>query len=141
MRQSDARLGPGFAVGLKRPELDMTATLINGTAIAEGVREECKGRVDLLKGRGITPGLAVVIVGENAASVVYVRNKVKACQAIGMHSEHHALAATVSEKALLDAVDALNRNPAIHGILVQLPLPQHIDSRKVIAAKLAASMD
>src|SRR5690242_14694288 len=112
----------------------MTATIIDGAAVAADVRQECKQRVDLLKTRGITPGLAVVIVGENPASMVYVRNKVKACEAIGMYSEHHALPATASEAELLNLVDALNRSASIDGILVQLPLPHHIDSRKVIEA-------
>jgi methylenetetrahydrofolate dehydrogenase (NADP+)/methenyltetrahydrofolate cyclohydrolase len=112
----------------------MTATLIDGAAIAASVREECRQRVEALKARGITPGLAVVIVGEDPASMVYVRNKVKACEAVGMRSLHHELPADASEKALLDLVAALNADPGVHGILVQLPLPKHIDSRKVIEA-------
>ena len=112
----------------------MTATIIDGAAVAATVREECRQRVEALKARGLQPGLAVIIVGENPASQVYVRNKVKACETAGMHSAHHALPATTSEAELLALIAALNRDAAIHGLLVQLPLPKHIDSAKVIAA-------
>jgi methylenetetrahydrofolate dehydrogenase (NADP+)/methenyltetrahydrofolate cyclohydrolase len=87
-----------------------------------------------LKVRGITPGLAVVLVGENPASQVYVRNKVKACADNGLHSVLEQYPATLSEADLLGRVYALNKNPAIHGILVQLPLPAHMDAQKVIEA-------
>ena len=112
----------------------MTAKIIDGKTIAQKVRAEWKIRADVLKARGITPGLAVIIVGEDAASKVYVSNKVKACAELGLHSEHIALSAEVTEATLLDKIAALNSNPDIHGILVQLPLPKHIDSSKVLQA-------
>ena len=112
----------------------MTAKIIDGKAIAQAVRAEWKTRADALKARGITPGLAVIIVGEDPASKVYVANKVKACLELGLHSEHIELPANTSEAELLGKIDALNRDPRIHGILVQLPVPKHIDSAKVINA-------
>ncbi len=112
----------------------MTAKIIDGKAISEVFRAEYKVRVDRLIERGIRPGLAVIIVGDDAASQVYVRNKAKACEAIGMHSEVHALPADTSQDNLLAWVNKLNGNAAIHGILVQLPLPKHMDDRAVIEA-------
>jgi methylenetetrahydrofolate dehydrogenase (NADP+) / methenyltetrahydrofolate cyclohydrolase len=111
----------------------MSAKRIDGKAIAAGFRAECAIRVARLKDRGVLPGLAVVIVGDDAASHVYVRNKALACEAIGLHSEVHALPADTSQAHLLHFVRELNRKEAIHGILVQLPLPPHIDARAVIA--------
>ena len=110
------------------------ARLIDGVALSRHLRSEVANRAAALKARGITPGLAVVLVGENSASQVYVRNKVKACQESGLHSVLDQYPATTSEDALLASIDALNRDPAIHGILVQLPLPAHIDAQKVIEA-------
>jgi methylenetetrahydrofolate dehydrogenase (NADP+)/methenyltetrahydrofolate cyclohydrolase len=112
----------------------MTARIIDGKAIAAEYRAEYAIRVERLKSRGIVPGLAVVIVGEDPASQVYVRNKALASGAIGMHSEVHALAADVAQSRLISFVRELNASAAIHGILVQLPLPKHIDSRAVIEA-------
>ncbi len=112
----------------------MTAHIIDGKAIAQEVRAEWKIRADALKARGITPGLAVIIVGEDPASKVYVGNKVKACAELGLHSEHIALPADTSESTLLAKIAELNANPAIHGFLVQLPLPKHINSDKVLLA-------
>ncbi len=112
----------------------MTAHIIDGKAIAQEVRAEWKIRADALKARGITPGLAVIIVGEDPASKVYVGNKVRACAELGMHSEHIALPADTSESTLLAKIAELNANPAIHGFLVQLPLPKHINSDKVLLA-------
>ena len=112
----------------------MTARIINGKAIADEVRAEWKVRADALKARGITPGLAVIIVGEDPASKVYVGNKVRACAELGLHSEHIALPADTSETTLLAKIAELNANPAIHGFLVQLPLPKHINSNKVLLA-------
>ena len=91
-------------------------------------------RADALKARGITPGLAVIIVGEDAASKVYVGNKVKACAELGLYSEHIALPADTPQATLLEKIAELNANHAIHGILVQLPVPRHIDSHKVLDA-------
>ncbi|WP_431096018.1 bifunctional methylenetetrahydrofolate dehydrogenase/methenyltetrahydrofolate cyclohydrolase FolD [Polaromonas aquatica] len=110
----------------------MTAQLIDGNALSKQLRAEVAKRAAALRARGITPGLAVVLVGENPASQVYVRNKVKACQDNGLHSVMEQYPATLSEADLLARVDALNNDPAIHGILVQLPLPAHIDAQKVI---------
>ena len=112
----------------------MTARLIDGKGIAAGLRAESAIRVQRLREMGITPGLAVVIVGDNAASQVYVRNKARACEAVGMHSEVHALAATTSQAQLVAQLRRLNADPRIDGILVQLPLPASVDGRAVIDA-------
>ena len=118
----------------------MTATLIDGIAVSKAIRAEWKQRVALLKEKGVTPGLAVILVGDNPASQVYVRNKVKACAEVGLHSELQQFPANVSERDVLDKINALNRDPKIHGILVQLPLPAHIDNNKVLEA-IAAEKD
>ncbi|MGC2047933.1 MAG: bifunctional methylenetetrahydrofolate dehydrogenase/methenyltetrahydrofolate cyclohydrolase FolD [Gallionella sp.] len=112
----------------------MTAKIIDGKAIAQEVRAEWKIRADALKARGVTPGLAVIIVGEDPASKVYVANKVKACAELGLHSEHIVLSADTPEATLLARIAALNADPKIHGILVQLPVPKHIASDKVLEA-------
>jgi len=112
----------------------MTAQLIDGNALSRQLRADVSARVTALKAKGITPGLAVILVGDNPASQVYVRNKVKACEDTGMHSVLERWPATLSEAELLARVDALNRDTSIHGILVQLPLPAHIDAQKVIEA-------
>lgn len=112
----------------------MTAKIIDGKTIAQQVRAEWKVRADALKVRGITPGLAVIIVGEDPASKVYVANKVKACAELGLHSEHIVLSADTPEATLLERIAALNADPNIHGILVQLPVPKHIASNKVLEA-------
>ncbi|MCB4365099.1 bifunctional methylenetetrahydrofolate dehydrogenase/methenyltetrahydrofolate cyclohydrolase FolD [Hydrogenophaga taeniospiralis] len=112
----------------------MTAQLIDGNALSRQLRADVSARVAALKTQGITPGLAVILVGENPASQVYVRNKVKACEDTGMHSVLERWPATMSEAELLARVDALNHDASIHGILVQLPLPAHIDAQKVIEA-------
>ncbi|MGH8857455.1 MAG: bifunctional methylenetetrahydrofolate dehydrogenase/methenyltetrahydrofolate cyclohydrolase FolD [Polaromonas sp.] len=112
----------------------MTAQLIDGNALSKQLRAEVARRAAALRARGITPGLAVVLVGVNPASQVYVRNKVKACQDNGLHSVLEQYPATLGEAELLARVEALNKDPAIHGILVQLPLPPHIDAQKVIEA-------
>lgn len=112
----------------------MAARIIDGKVIAQEVRAEWKLRADALKARGITPGLAVIIVGEDPASKVYVANKVKACAELGLHSAHIVLPAETSEADLLAQIAALNHDPKIHGILVQLPVPKHIDSNKVLEA-------
>jgi methylenetetrahydrofolate dehydrogenase (NADP+)/methenyltetrahydrofolate cyclohydrolase len=112
----------------------MTAQIIDGKAIAQEVRAEWKVRADALKARGTTPGLAVIIVGEDPASKVYVANKVKACAELGLHSEHIVMPADIPEAALLAKIADLNRDPKIHGILVQLPVPKHLASNKVLEA-------
>ncbi|MFC5520139.1 bifunctional methylenetetrahydrofolate dehydrogenase/methenyltetrahydrofolate cyclohydrolase FolD [Polaromonas jejuensis] len=112
----------------------MTAQLIDGNALSKQLRAEVAQRAAALRARGITPGLAVVLVGENPASQVYVRNKVKACHDAGLHSVLEQYPAGLTEAELLARVEALNKDPAIHGILVQLPLPAHIDAQKVIEA-------
>ena len=112
----------------------MTAQLIDGNALSRQLRTEVAQRAAALRARGTTPGLAVVLVGDNPASQVYVRNKVKACEEAGLHSVPEKYDASLSEAELLARVEALNNDPAIHGILVQLPLPAHIDDHKVIEA-------
>jgi methylenetetrahydrofolate dehydrogenase (NADP+)/methenyltetrahydrofolate cyclohydrolase len=110
----------------------MSATVIDGKAISAATREKLKQRVAELKEQGIRPGLAVIIVGEDPASQVYVRNKVKACEDVGLYSEKHEIPATVSEEELLNLIRSMNNNPEINGILVQLPLPGHINSDRVL---------
>ncbi|HLX24418.1 MAG TPA: bifunctional methylenetetrahydrofolate dehydrogenase/methenyltetrahydrofolate cyclohydrolase FolD [Usitatibacter sp.] len=114
----------------------MSALLIDGKAIAATYRQELAVRVARLKDRGVLPGLAVVLVGEDPASQVYVRNKALACEATGIHSEVHRLSADTSQAQLISFVRRLDADPAIHGILVQLPLPKPLDARAVIEAIL-----
>ncbi|WP_066704440.1 bifunctional methylenetetrahydrofolate dehydrogenase/methenyltetrahydrofolate cyclohydrolase FolD [Curvibacter delicatus] len=111
-----------------------TGRLIDGNALSKQLRAEVAQRAAALKARGITPGLAVILVGDNPASQVYVRNKVKACEDSGLHSVLEKYEASMTEAQLLARIEALNNDPAIHGILVQLPLPAHIDAHKVIEA-------
>ncbi|MCA3131124.1 MAG: bifunctional methylenetetrahydrofolate dehydrogenase/methenyltetrahydrofolate cyclohydrolase, partial [Rhodocyclaceae bacterium] len=112
----------------------MTATLIDGVAVSRATREGLAARVAALKAAGVTPGLAVIIVGDNPASRVYVRNKVKACGELGMHSALIEYPESVPAAELLARVHALNADPGIHGILVQLPLPVHLDGAAVLEA-------
>ncbi len=112
----------------------MTAQTIDGNALSRQLRADVAARTAALRARGTMPGLAVVLVGDNPASQVYVRNKVKACEDAGLHSVLEKYDATLSQADLLARVEALNNDPAIHGILVQLPLPAHIDAQKVIEA-------
>ncbi|MCA3207867.1 bifunctional methylenetetrahydrofolate dehydrogenase/methenyltetrahydrofolate cyclohydrolase FolD [Cupriavidus sp.] len=112
----------------------MSAQLIDGNALAKQIRAEAAQRAARLTAAGHQPGLAVVLVGEDPASQVYVRNKVKACEDNGFHSSLDRYPADLSEADLLARIDALNNDPKIHGILVQLPLPKHIDSHKVLEA-------
>ena len=112
----------------------MTAQLINGNALSQQIRAEVAVRAAKLAERGIKPGLAVVLVGEDPASAVYVRNKVKACQDHGLHSVFEKYDAAFTEAELLARIQALNADPSIHGILVQLPLPKHINPQRVIEA-------
>ena len=112
----------------------MSAKLINGVELSKTIRSKVSLKTQELKNKGITPGLAVIIVGENPASQVYVRNKVKACEEVGFFSSLDKYSADISESELLDHIEKLNSNPKIHGILVQLPLPEHINSTRVIEA-------
>ncbi len=112
----------------------MTAQLIDGVALSTRLRADVAARALALGTRGVTPGLAVILVGEDPASAVYVRNKIKACADTGVRSVFEKYEATLSEEALLGRIGALNADPAIHGILVQMPLPKHINPHKVIEA-------
>ena len=112
----------------------MTAQLINGTLLSQQLRADVAARAAALAAAGKQPGLAVILVGEDPASQVYVRNKVKACADTGIRSVFEKYEATLSEADLLKRIDALNQDASIHGILVQMPLPKHIDSHKVIEA-------
>jgi methylenetetrahydrofolate dehydrogenase (NADP+)/methenyltetrahydrofolate cyclohydrolase len=118
----------------------MTAQNIDGIALSKQLRAEITQRTLALKARGVTPGLAVILVGEDPASQVYVRNKVKACEDSGLHSVFEKYEATLSQADLLARIAALNADTSIHGILVQMPLPKHIDPHAVIEA-IAASKD
>ena len=111
------------------------AILIDGKKTSAEIRERIKGDVaSFINETGVTPGLAVVIVGDDPASTVYVRNKHKACMDVGMYSEVHRLPAETTEDELLALIDQMNKDEKLHGILVQLPLPRHIDEKKVIDA-------
>jgi methylenetetrahydrofolate dehydrogenase (NADP+)/methenyltetrahydrofolate cyclohydrolase len=118
----------------------MTAILLDGAAIARQVYSELEQRVAALNRRGIRPGLAAVEVSGNPASRLYIKNKVRACAAAGLYSEVHDLPAGCTESALLAELDQLNRNPLIHGIIVQLPLPPDIDAGRVVQS-IAAEKD
>ena len=110
----------------------MTAQLINGTALSQHIRADVAARAAALTARGTQPGLAVILVGDDPASAVYVRNKVKACHDTGVHSVLEKYDAMLSEADLLARIRALNNDSAVHGILVQLPLPRHINPQRVI---------
>jgi methylenetetrahydrofolate dehydrogenase (NADP+)/methenyltetrahydrofolate cyclohydrolase len=110
----------------------VTAKIIDGVELSRQLREDLGPRVQALAARGQCPGLAVILVGEDPASAVYVRNKVKACEALGLHSALERYEAGLTEAELLARIRALNADPTIHGILVQMPLPRHIDPHRVI---------
>ncbi len=110
----------------------MTATLIDGVAVSKAIRSQWQQRVEALKARGVIPGLAVILVGDNPASQVYVRSKVKACGEVGLYSEVHQFPADVPQETVLAKIEELNRDRKIHGILVQLPLPPHFDNGRVL---------
>ena len=112
----------------------MTARILDGAVLANQIRREVALEAAALTAKGIKPGLAVVLVGEDPASQLYVRSKGKACEEAGMHSETIRLPSTTSEADLLGVVERLNTDPAIHGFLVQLPLPKHISSERVLLA-------
>jgi methylenetetrahydrofolate dehydrogenase (NADP+) / methenyltetrahydrofolate cyclohydrolase len=111
----------------------MSAQLIDGNALALQIRNDVAQRVQALQARGLQPGLAVVLAGDNAASQVYVKHKVADCESVGMRSVLDRLPASITEADLLVRIRELNADPSIHGILVQLPLPAHIDAAAVIA--------
>jgi len=110
----------------------MTARIIDGKALAAHLRSALVARVDALKARGHAPGLAVLLVGDDPASAVYVRNKIKACEDTGIRSVFERLAATVTEADLITIIGRLNADPTLHGILVQLPLPKHLNAQRVL---------
>lgn len=110
----------------------MSAQIISGKAISELIRQEIREEVERLRLRNIRPGLVVILVGEDPASQVYVRNKAKACEELGYHSEVIRVPADTTQEALLALIDRYNADSAIHGILVQLPLPKHIEEKAVI---------
>ncbi|ORC37324.1 bifunctional 5,10-methylene-tetrahydrofolate dehydrogenase/5,10-methylene-tetrahydrofolate cyclohydrolase [Marispirochaeta aestuarii] len=110
------------------------ANLIDGKKIAAKVREELKSRIDKLKKKGITPGLGVVLVGDDPASISYVTGKERACAELGMFSRETRLPAEITQEELLALIASMNEDPQLHGILVQLPLPRHIDEQKIIMA-------
>lgn len=112
----------------------MSAVIIDGKAIASALRVEWKTRAEYLKEKGMQPGLAVIIVGNNQASSIYVRNKVKACNETGIYSEVHEFSENIDECEVLKRIQELNKNSKIHGILVQLPLPRHFEDRRIIAS-------
>ena len=112
----------------------MAAKIISGKDVAAQIREELKQEIDGLKQKNIVPGLAVILVGENPASVSYVTAKERACKEIGIFSDDNHLAADTSERQLLDLIHEKNNDPKVNGILVQLPLPKHIDEAKVLMA-------
>ncbi len=112
----------------------MSTHILDGKKVAESVRAEWKIRADKLVQAGVKPGLAVIIVGNNAASAIYVRNKIKACGDIGIYSEVHSFPENAAQDEVLDCIQSLNENPHIHGILVQLPLPAHFENNRVITS-------
>ncbi|MCZ4316658.1 bifunctional methylenetetrahydrofolate dehydrogenase/methenyltetrahydrofolate cyclohydrolase FolD [Comamonadaceae bacterium G21597-S1] len=112
----------------------MVAKVIDGHAVARQVREECRLQTQALKARGVVPGLAVIIVGDDPASKVYVANKVKACNEVGLKSTVYAFAADTPDAVVEAEILRLNADPLVHGILVQLPLPKHFDGKRVLAA-------
>jgi len=112
----------------------MTAKVIDGTALSQSIRAGVAARAATLAARGIKPGLAVILVGDDPASTVYVRSKVKACAEAGLHSVLERYDATMSQDALLARIAALNGDMQIHGILVQMPLPKHLDAHRIIEA-------
>jgi methylenetetrahydrofolate dehydrogenase (NADP+)/methenyltetrahydrofolate cyclohydrolase len=112
----------------------MTAKIISGAEVAAEIRQELKSRVKKIRGKGITPALAVVLVGEDPASISYVTAKARGADEIGMYEETIRLPADTSEKMVIDTVERLNKDEKFHGLLVQIPLPKHIDTEKVISA-------
>lgn len=114
--------------------IGIVAQIIDGKKISQIICEKWRHRADRLKSNGVLPGLAVIIVGDNPASRIYVRNKIWACHEVGLHSESHDMPEDASEEMVLNQIEVLNQSAKIHGILVQLPLPIHIDEKKVLEA-------
>ena len=111
----------------------MTAEIIDGKAIAQEYRDKLRPRIEALRARGVLPGLAIVLVGENPASVTYVRNKVRDCAELGIANEAFRLPAEASQQEIIDLVQRINADATWHGVIVQLPLPDHVDEEAVIA--------
>ncbi|HBT17441.1 MAG TPA: bifunctional methylenetetrahydrofolate dehydrogenase/methenyltetrahydrofolate cyclohydrolase, partial [Firmicutes bacterium] len=111
----------------------MSAMILDGKAVAARIKREIRTEVERLKERGISPGLAVILVGEDPASLIYVRNKERNCQELGISSYLYRLAATINRKELLELIKQLNNDPKINGLLVQLPLPGHLQEEEVIS--------
>jgi len=109
-------------------------TILDGKKLSQKIRQQVKEEAEKLKTEGITPGLAVILVGNDPASQVYVGMKAKACKESGIYSIVHEFPETITEKELLDTIERINQNPNIHGLLIQLPLPKHIDTTKVLEA-------
>jgi methylenetetrahydrofolate dehydrogenase (NADP+)/methenyltetrahydrofolate cyclohydrolase len=109
-------------------------TILDGKKLSQKIRQQVKEEAEKLKAEGITPGLAVILVGNDPASQVYVGMKAKACKESGIYSIVHEFPETITEKELLDTIERINQNPNIHGLLIQLPLPKHIDTTKVLEA-------
>src|SRR5690349_17212980 len=107
------------------------ARILDGNSVRDQIKAELKPRIEALTSKSRAPGLAVVLVGNNPASEIYVRHKIKACHDLGIHSENITPPATLSTAELLTIVDGLNANPVIDGILVQLPLPPQVDSKRI----------
>jgi len=119
----------------------VSARIIDGGGIAKRIREDLRARIEQMVARhGVRPGLAVVLVGDDPASRVYVRNKIADCKEVGIRSEHIELPATVTEAELLKRIDALNADSSLHGVLIQLPLPKHIEMRAVLE-RIAVTKD
>src|SRR5262245_6074626 len=110
----------------------MSARILDGAAIARQIKDEVRGQVQALAARGVRPGLGALLVGDDAASTLYVRSKTRTCEELGMHHETVRLPASATTEEVAAAVDAYNRNPEIHGILVQLPLPRQVDVERVL---------
>jgi methylenetetrahydrofolate dehydrogenase (NADP+)/methenyltetrahydrofolate cyclohydrolase len=109
-------------------------TILDGKKLSEKIKENLKNEVEELKNKGITPGLAVILVGNDSASHTYVKMKRNACQKVGIYSVVHEFPESITEKELLSTIKMINENPNIHGLLIQLPLPKHIDTTKVLEA-------
>jgi methylenetetrahydrofolate dehydrogenase (NADP+)/methenyltetrahydrofolate cyclohydrolase len=117
---------------MAQPLRTPTAHVIDGVAIARAVRAECAVRIKRLAERGVMPGLAVIMVGNNPASTVYVRNKIRACNEVGIKSQRYLFDENADARDIISRIEELNADPAVHGILVQLPLPKHINLQPVL---------